>query len=356
MLWPAPLPLEGVKSRKRAIFELKEGAVQVDGEQCNVSSVSLTLASRVAAIGKEGRSLVEVLLGSLEPVDGAVTKHEKLSVVHIGQHLETAAAAAAALEVGPQVVVLSEPSDPKHAWAETFSLILNSEGIRAFQGAVVVCVAREADIPHDLCLARWIATGGRVRAEEIRPGLDIVDDVCGKAISEPDWNTVLKQASSLALQSFDDSADDGDQAIATLAEQQGWTVATMTITDGSVEGGRDLVGYVTYNAEPALDGLYLARVAVEPKFRRRGHGSRLVRWLIGRARLEGYSSVWVHAVPDLQPINAALGFKYVSSGDAAACGDDRKSAWMVLKDAEAVQPAPAHVQKKSKKERRKARR
>merc|ERR1712079_332317 len=140
------------------------------------------------------------------------------------------------------------------------------------------------------------------------------------------------QVSELAAMCFDDAACGVETDISAVAQQHGWTIAALVVGNNSPCEMNEcqLLGYVTYNVEPALGGLYLARVAVVPEFRRRGHASRMVQWMLERARTEGYDSLWVHAVPELQTINLALGFAYINKADEARADDDA-SAWMVLR-------------------------
>mmetsp|Transcript_54335 Transcript_54335/g.174219 ORF Transcript_54335/g.174219 Transcript_54335/m.174219 type:complete len:229 (-) Transcript_54335:245-931(-) len=172
--WPTPAPLEGVKSRKRAIFRVTEGAeIPVNGEALTVSGVvQLTLGSRVAAVCEAGHALTEVLLGQLE-LQGPVFRNEGLSVALLGPHLggpagagraaRLAAAVATVLEARPQVVVLDEAREADcKAWARAFRLLLRSEALRSFRGAVVVRAGEPTPAVRRACGEHWAVVGERL--------------------------------------------------------------------------------------------------------------------------------------------------------------------------------------------------
>jgi len=295
-------------------------------------------------------------------------------VVHLGPHLADTDAIVAALETRPQVVVLSDAENDHGHWADLFTDIVQSSGCQNFKGAVVICVAQAARVPQGLCSTRWAVTDGYLGSEEVAQcleeiafqasgleakagtkqaaekaapveppvvevavekligGASVVDDLCRKGIACPSQASLLAQVSELAVGCFDDSAEgDAEFDITSVALQQGWTVAALVASDHSGDGC-ELVGYVTYNVEPALDALYLARIAVVPKFRKQGFAQQLVRWMSARARAEGYNSLWTHAVPALQGINMALGFAYVDPADETRPAAEKTSAWMELRD------------------------
>jgi len=153
--------------------------------------------------------------------------------------------------------------------------------------------------------------------------LVMIHDLCAKANIDSSYDQLLAEVSKLAGSFFAELED-----ISTVACREGWTVVALAIPDSL--GAHELVGYMTYNAEPTLGGLCLGRIGVNPKHRRCGFASQLVRWMIDRTKAEGYEDLWVHAVPKLQTINKALGFSYVDPADEKVPDEDKKSAWMLF--------------------------
>lgn len=175
--WPVPAPIEGVKSRKRVLFDVKE--VQLQGAHSGISASGLRLSqeSRIAAIGEAGQAAVSLLSGKAE-VAGAWVVHPSLRAVHLApgvladgaEEVDYMEAVDAALQTRPHVVVLDEEasrSDPR--WAKTFSTILRSEGLGRFRGAVVVCVADERRALGLPCSECWAGLGPDQRRAGQRP-------------------------------------------------------------------------------------------------------------------------------------------------------------------------------------------
>mmetsp|Transcript_36999 Transcript_36999/g.73221 ORF Transcript_36999/g.73221 Transcript_36999/m.73221 type:complete len:198 (+) Transcript_36999:102-695(+) len=183
--WPMPRPLAGVKSRKRAVFEVPAGAaLPISGNASVVSAImKLTLNSRVAAAGDAGHALTELLLGRLELAQGEVFRNEGLVVAHLGPHLSGGctlvpprvaweAAVDAALARQPQVVVLDEArGSGNEAWAHTFNQLLCSEALRTFRGAVVVRTEVQTPAVQRACAEYWALEGQRLRQ------LDLIGDI-----------------------------------------------------------------------------------------------------------------------------------------------------------------------------------
>jgi GNAT superfamily N-acetyltransferase len=350
--WPVPRPLEGVKSRKRAIFELKDAELKVKDVECSAAHLSLTLGSRIAALGTAGHAVTEVLLGTQEASSGCVNRHEQLNVLHIGPHLCDRNGIATALEARPQVLVLSFAIDDGEAWAATFREVIGSEELRSFQGAVVVRVPDEACIKNDLCMTRWVARGKQIRAEDISQGSVLVDDICNTAHVGADWSSLREQVSRLAADCFDDATEEDETHISAIAQEKKWTVAALAFGDPAqcAEGECKLLGYVTYGVDEALGGFYLARVAVMPEFRKRGHAYDLVQWMVERTRKEKYEFLWVNATSSMQTIHAALNFAYVDKADEAIAKEERGSAWMVLSlESPSEEMKPKSIQETSRK-------
>lgn len=319
--WPSPRALEGVKSKERAIFEIRDAVLNVDGKDSDATNVFLALESRVVAVGPAGRALADVVLGWEKPISGSATRHDDLVVLHIGPHLVDTDAIATALEVRPHVLVVSDAGDDDGHWTGMFEEFLRSKELNNFKGAVVVCASQEDRVPEGLCRTRWVGIGGSIHTETVALRVTVIDDLCGKAKVDPSHNPLLAQATELASSFF--SNENMHEFI-----EQGWTVVALTTTTPS--GDAELIGYMTYNAEASLDAMCLQRMAVFPKYRRRGFASQLVSWMIERTKKSDYDSLWVHAVPKLQSINSALGFSYVDPADEIRPDEEKESAWMTF--------------------------
>lgn len=329
--FPDPLPLEGVKSRKREIYGLENGTVHVGNESCFIQKVSLSLSSRVVAIGKEGKALADVLCGSQEILsDGIPYRCDNLAVLHLGSHIVDQDTLTCALESKPQVVILSEPLSLDEPWAEIFSQLVTSDALRNFRGALVICVDNEEALPSGLCQTRWVALGGRLRAEEVCAGLIVIDDICNKARTDTSLEAILPQITDLVHQCFPDFENYGVREIQKMAEMEDWTVTSLSIQDS--DGVHELVGYIAYKYEPAFQATYMARIAVSMAHRGHGHASYMVRWLMARSKQMGVGAVSAWAKPAMQPITLRLGFKYFFEKEVDVPEAERDNSWMVFRE------------------------
>jgi GNAT superfamily N-acetyltransferase len=174
MLWPVPLPLLGVKSKKQAVFGVRKAVVLVNGKPCEVADVTVSLQSRICAVGEAGRAVAALLLGEAEPISGEVsTRHASLSVAHLHPQnsFETAreydAFIADAVAKRPHVVVVEEDvANAGQAWANAFRQITR-EDMSTFQGAIVICCSDANSLAQLYCSTRWMAIGSRLQQEDI---------------------------------------------------------------------------------------------------------------------------------------------------------------------------------------------
>eukprot|EP00439_Symbiodinium_sp_Y106_P002186 s9385_g1.t1 len=171
-MWQKPRELPGVKSRKRPIFEISFGSLDVAdadagaGGVHRVSGLKLTLESRVATLGPGGQIALQLLLGQLVLKSGKVHRHEALDVCRLGTDLLAEAAKepseyflAAAKELNerrPQVVVLELGGCP--SWEEASAQLL--EALRGFHGAVVIATEEETDLVKSMCPVCWRNSAG----------------------------------------------------------------------------------------------------------------------------------------------------------------------------------------------------
>ncbi|CAK0845498.1 unnamed protein product [Prorocentrum cordatum] len=302
MLWPRPAPLEGVKSRARAVFELRDAVVRVGEEDCCCGQLDVTLQSRAVAVGDAGRALTSLLLGHAEPKSGLARRHEQLKVCRLGPDMEPGALDDA-LRGQPHVVVLEEgPSDDP--WRGTFAALVAGQAVRHFEGAVVVIISEEMDqLPRGLCSCRCTVHKGQLRWDHISTSAHVVSDLCEAAAADASYEPLLKDVSRLSKEFFADFGDEDPAAVRKEAAARCWTVLALAASDPS--GGRQLLGFATYSLEPTLGGIYLARVAVPEHLRNRGYASQLVRALVAEARTAGHAHAWIRAGLRLHPERGA---------------------------------------------------
>merc|ERR1711985_34167 len=91
-VFPAPGPLEGVKSRSRCILRMNNIAFQYPTkDKPTIMDVNLTVSqvSRVAVIGANGAgksTAIKVLVGEQKPTEGSIWKASGLRMAYVAQH------------------------------------------------------------------------------------------------------------------------------------------------------------------------------------------------------------------------------------------------------------------------------
>uniref|UniRef100_A0A7S4Q256 N-acetyltransferase domain-containing protein n=1 Tax=Alexandrium monilatum TaxID=311494 RepID=A0A7S4Q256_9DINO len=322
--WPAPRPLEGVKSNKRPVFEIRGAEFTCAGGANEASGISLCLSSRIAAIGEAGRAAVAILLGEAGSGAGEVWRHDALGVVHLapkalagGRCLSGGylAAIEVALQERPQVVVLDEAlPDGDAEWAKAFHKTLCSEALRSFHGAVVVAVADETRALAPVCSQSWVGHGVRVRQE---PYLEVIEDALDEASSAAD---LLEEALSYDycnLAWWVDAARAKNQKVTLFASR-------------GVDGKRTLRGFLCHHVKEGQAELHIRFIFVPKELRGSGLGARVVRWVIATAnRMPQSECRWISlkaADASLVPWYEKFGFTDMTCGQC----DDEDEVWMEL--------------------------
>mmetsp|Transcript_20074 Transcript_20074/g.40739 ORF Transcript_20074/g.40739 Transcript_20074/m.40739 type:complete len:393 (-) Transcript_20074:362-1540(-) len=338
--WPLPAPLEGVKSRKRVVFEVAQAELAVGDGVSRISRLTLNLFSRIAAIGEAGFAAVELLLGTRDPPPGGVRRTGGLRAVHLGPGLagpgaseaEHAAAILAALQSRPQVVVLDEASAAGDAvWARVFGAVVGQKLLASFRGAVVLCAAEEAAAVAGFCHERWVAAAGWLWQEEISGDtFELSEDVLAGALGAAGGH--LEAVEELSEECF-------SGGVLERAQECGWSLATLA--KRGPEGAEDFCGFLCHRVEPAKRSLCVYRLAIAAKWRGRGFGQRLMRWLLDRAaRMPESECAWIclSALKDAVPFYERFGFCDLTCLDP----DDPKTTqiWMELRNRSLV-PEPA---------------
>merc|ERR1719473_1028745 len=91
-VFPAPGPLEGVKSRGKALLKMKDVTFTYPGSekpQLYGVGVQVSMLSRVAIVGPNGAgksTMIKCLLGELKPTEGTISKVSGSRVAYMSQH------------------------------------------------------------------------------------------------------------------------------------------------------------------------------------------------------------------------------------------------------------------------------
>lgn len=309
----APAPLQGVKSLKRPVFKVVSAETDCHSGQCKLPSLTLSLESRVVAVGDAASVVKPLLLRDQHPSGGTATVHDDLVVAHVGPHLvgdasataqQHFAAVEAALSCRPQVIILDEALSTGGAgWATVFSEILRSAQLSSFRGAVVVCAREMLFSVRRVCCEQCVLKGGSLVQEEITGrSLDIVEDALalttrvseeaaapqrrgrggGRAAARQgaagaqEAQVLLDQARELSQLEFEED-------IIQRAQAEGWRVALL-VECSQDRDTRSLRGYIAYKAMPPPRAeIHIARLAVLKKCRGRGLAKQLVKWLLADA-------------------------------------------------------------------------
>uniref|UniRef100_A0A7S1RQH9 N-acetyltransferase domain-containing protein n=1 Tax=Alexandrium catenella TaxID=2925 RepID=A0A7S1RQH9_ALECA len=313
MPWPLPAPLEGVKSRKRVIFEVAQAELAVGDGVSRISRLTLNLFSRIAAIGEAGFAVVELLLGRASLPPTKVKSTQGLGAVHLGPFLagvgateeEHATAIVEALQSRAQIIVLDEAAVAGDAaWARVFDAIVGGKMLASFRGAVVICASDETLAVKAFCHERWIAAAGWLWQEEISTdAFEISEDVLGSSAgADASREDLLKAVDELSAECFSGEVVD-------KARESDWLLSTLT--KRQPDGTQDFCGFICHRMEEKSRSLCVYRLAVSAKWRGRGFGQRLMRWLLDKAaQMPESECAWISlsALKDAIPFYERFGF------------------------------------------------
>lgn len=359
MPWPAPLPIAGLKSKKRTVFGVQKAVLTVNDKTCEVANVTVNLQSRIFAVGEQGRAVAALLLGKEDPVSGEVSRPYDLSIAHLTpqENANTAEdhAAFIAVELAkrPQVVVIDEGiSLGGETWAAAFSQILKGNEICSFQGAVIICCSSEDHIAQLSCNTRWVATGSLLRPERVCQGAKFFDDVYAVG-SDASMKPLLDEVEKLHVAVWNPGK--GVPDLPTRARLSGWKVAAFAAlsnassdidinadSDSDIDsesasderGKIKLLGYLAYETFPGLGELHIERLAVPKALRGQGYGTQIIRWACAQASTLELKSVWLYATPDVEPFYERIGFFNMGfKDDPELCPeetDEERYSWMML--------------------------
>merc|ERR1712091_510971 len=92
MSFPPPGPIEGVKSKGKALMKMAKCTFTYPGNTVPTLfdiTVQVSLSSRVACIGENGAgksTMIKLLVGEAEPQEGDVWKHPNARIAYVAQH------------------------------------------------------------------------------------------------------------------------------------------------------------------------------------------------------------------------------------------------------------------------------
>lgn len=320
--WPSPSPLEGVKSRRRCIFQLSCAETFSAGRTVKLRNLSLSLSSRVIAVGVASPAAVDLLL---DIGNYTVQRHEDLKILHLGPStLRTegeatsyaCAIASALIRDKPHVVVLDGSGILHDAeWQDAFNRLVHEPDMWNFPGAILVCAAEETDVLQRRCSERWIFELGEIRQ---RPCFKISENVMseGLDILQTDAARIAQIGKCTGYAACDlnywiDKACAND-----------WTVTRFDA--GGVDGTPSLRGLVFHHMIEGSAEFHVRFIFVPKEHRRAGIGGQLVRWVIGlAARMPQSDCKWISleaADDELVPFYEKFGFFDMSCGRCD--GDD----------------------------------
>jgi len=330
MPWPEPEPLEGVKSKNMAIFDVSEAEIELATEQCKVDGIKLSLSSRILAIGEGGRAIVRILKEEANVLSGQIWRRAKLNVLHLApqnfsSHLigeKFITAINAAMEVRPHVVVVDECLESQNAgWAEAFSRVLSSDAFLNFGGAVVVLCSDETLSVSRLCPETWMVLGSSLRSV---PSLETYDvtDACSGADAELDQvsKSLLDQALAIEYCKLKFYMD--------KAANQPCRIKLFASIDE--DGQRNLRGFLCHEMIEGNGEFHIRFVFVPREHRRGGLGGRLIRWGLNSAnRLPPSECRWI----SLEAADDDLVTYYERFGFCDFGGpDEHGNTWMEVKN------------------------
>lgn len=90
--FPQPGPIEGVKSKGKALMKMSKCTFTYPGNTKPTLfdiSVQVSLSSRVACVGENGAgksTMIKLLVGDIEPQEGDVWKHPNARIAYVAQH------------------------------------------------------------------------------------------------------------------------------------------------------------------------------------------------------------------------------------------------------------------------------
>merc|ERR1712048_468462 len=191
--------------------------------------------------------------------------------------------------------------------------------LRAFRGALVVCVSEETLATKALCPERWAGQNGLILQQDRSCGdLKIIEDVT--AMPGGVYDRLLSQIRDFSAQCF------SEDCIA-IAEKRGWCVSVLVEQKDKEHIG--LSAFICYRFLPARRQLCIYRLAVQPECRSRGRGGQLMRWMLEKAHhMPKAQCAWIglSAVKSAIPFYERFGYVDLTCDDPDDPG--KNQTWM----------------------------
>jgi predicted N-acetyltransferase YhbS len=240
--------------------------------------------------------------------------------------------AATALELRlkqAQVVVLDEAQHAgDSAWTEAFGILLQSDTVKAFPGAVVFCVAEETPVIRSVCSQRWTGVSAWIWQDDFESAdLEILEDVLTNR--DKDVDALLEEVAVLSDECFNEDSVE-------KAASRGWVMSLLTASTPA--GGRSLAGSICFRPPtPPAAELHIARLAVPKNIQRGGCGQRLMLHVLTKAsRMPQSECQWISlsALDTAVPFYEKFGFTDMTTEDVDH--PDHFQTWMELKNVSIV--------------------
>lgn len=145
---------------------------------------------------------------------------------------------------------------------------------------------------------------------------------------------LTKEVSLLSAAAFEEDAltyvtRKGGWRMTIIARPEGVQDCSELPLDGFCLDGPSpsLIGFIVYRLRPELDSLSIAKIAIVPEHRQRGHGRRLIDWSIKLAKKQpDITFISLSSLPEAVKFYLAIGFKAIDvkleNAVSAQCGPD----------------------------------
>ncbi|CAK8998542.1 Protein TAPT1-like [Durusdinium trenchii] len=341
-MWQAPRELSGVKSRKRAVFEIPLGSMDAASNAGihRVSGLKVSLESRISALGSGGRVAVELLLG--RPLKGQVHRHEELQVAHlssnlagdeatVGEHLE---AVKSILETRLDMLAaagggfgLTGKCFLDRCIPDAAAGIQAKEALRGFRGAIVLVVDEESEAIKEMCSQRWRQGGSWLWQQKIPQSVACFSHprIRLNATKTDELEQMLQKVRELSAEAFfgEDSVE--------KSGSRGWSLCLL-VDQAACDASR-FCGFMCYQLSAKNSEFHIARIAVIARSRGKGYGKHFMQWALEKCSfLPRSTCAWISlsALDEAVPFYEHFGFTDMTCDDL----DDDKhiQTWMELKN------------------------
>lgn len=136
---------------------------------------------------------------------------------------------------------------------------------------------------------------------------------------------LLREASELSMAAFE------EDALEMVTRRNRWKLTLLARTEDEdswllLDEEPNLIGFVIYRLRPETSSFSIAKLAVVPEHRRRGHGCRLIDWCVRQAKkAQNVSFVSLSSLPEAVCFYKRLGFrKFDNISMSQGCDPDEE--------------------------------